>query len=473
MSDYLKYSIYFFLTLVFLIDLPHDTEGQRRITYETLARQQRQQDIFFDNFTLPASKKNNAEFVTAFRINYNFLPFKKAKESVEKIQFFSSVSLSIEVFEQSKSNSGKKDEEISVKGLKTVARSFWQDTAYAASYDETQSSDAFIEGSLTVTLPPGDYSYVLQLKKGDEKEGQTSRKRNFRILPYQDKRQGNMIFVDSFQENPDRPPGELDLTNFGNNVFFGEDFYVFVHLPQHRGSDSYQIKVNQIDIGSEDTTFTKSVYSSAFTGKDVYENLKPALDQKNGKLHLNLATVEEGEDYYIHKIPNSKFQNGAYRIIVSRNGQKNPVSVGLYRSRWLDMPRSLLNVDVAIDMLRFIVDEKTIKNLKSGNQQEKERKFREFWKQRDPTPNTEFNELMAEYYRRVDYTYDKFSTVNVNGYNTDRGEIYIKYGAPKNIERKFPAGEPAVEIWTYGENRTFVFRAVSGFGDFELVRNSN
>lgn len=473
MSDSLKYTIYLFLTLVLLFDIPHSTEGQRRITYETLARQQRQQDIFFDNFTLPASKKNNAEFVTAFRINYNFLPFKKAKESVKEFQFFSSVSLSIEVFEQSESNRGKKDKDISVKGLKPVARSFWQDTAYASTYDETQSSRSFIEGNLTVSLPPGDYSYVLQLRRGDEKEGQTSRKRNFRILPYQDKRQGNMIFVDSYPENSGSPPAQLDLTNFGNNVFFGEDFYVFVHLPQHRNSDSYQIKVNQIDIGSEDTTFTKSVYSSSFTGDDIYEDVKPALVQKNGKLFLDLAGVEDGEDYYLHKIPNSSFQNGAYRIIISRNGQKNPVSVGLYRSRWLDMPTSLLNVDVAIDMLRFIVDEKTIKRLKSGNQREKERKFRDFWKQRDPTPDTEFNELMAEYYRRVDYAYDEFSTVNANGYNTDRGEIYIKYGAPKNIERKFPAGEPAVEIWTYSNNRTFVFRAVSGFGDFELVRNSN
>ena len=36
-------------------------------------------------------------------------------------------------------------------------------------------------------------------------------------------------------------------------------------------------------------------------------------------------------------------------------------------SRWLDMPVSLLNIDVAIDMMRFIVDESELDRLQRGS----------------------------------------------------------------------------------------------------------
>ncbi|MDX1586711.1 MAG: GWxTD domain-containing protein, partial [Balneolaceae bacterium] len=162
------------------------------------------------------------------------------------------------------------------------------------------------------------------------------------------------------------------------------------------------------------------------------------------------------------------FPNSIYRLTVTRDGQARPVARTVFHSLWIEMPTSLLNLDVAIDMLKFIVSKEEIKRIKSGSQAVREQKFREFWESKDPTPKTEYNELMAEYYRRIDYAYEHFTTINTIGYESDQGEIYIKYGPPKNIERKFPTGEPAVEIWTY-ENRQFVFRATSGFGDFRLV----
>lgn len=75
---------------------------------------------------------------------------------------------------------------------------------------------------------------------------------------------------------------------------------------------------------------------------------------------------------------------------------------------------------------------------------------------------------MAEYYRRIDHTYEKFSSINQPGFETDMGKIYIRRGPPDQIERRFPSGERAVEVWKY-PNKTYVFRATSGFGDFKLI----
>nr|WP_286670562.1 GWxTD domain-containing protein [Fodinibius salsisoli] len=123
-------------------------------------------------------------------------------------------------------------------------------------------------------------------------------------------------------------------------------------------------------------------------------------------------------------------------------------------------------------MLHYIVNEKTLDQLRSGSESAREQKFRAFWEKRDPTPDTEYNELMAEYYRRIDYAYQNFTTNNTIGYESDQGEIYIKFGPPENKERRFPANGSTIEIWTY-PNRQFVFRATTGFGDFKLVTDQS
>ena len=45
----------------------------------------------------------------------------------------------------------------------------------------------------------------------------------------------------------------------------------------------------------------------------------------------------------------------------------------------------------------------------------------------DPTPSTEHNELMEEYYRRVSYSNENFDGWK-DGWETDRGMIYILFG---------------------------------------------
>src|SRR5690625_5978195 len=100
------------------------------------------------------------------------------------------------------------------------------------------------------------------------------------------------------------------------------------------------------------------------------------------------------------------------------------------------MPTSLYNIDVAVDMLRFILAENERRELASGAAADKERKVRQFWAERDPTPEAEFNELMAEYYRRVDDAYKNFSSLQVPGYDTEQGQTDIVCGPAVSVERR-------------------------------------
>jgi GWxTD domain-containing protein len=74
-----------------------------------------------------------------------------------------------------------------------------------------------------------------------------------------------------------------------------------------------------------------------------------------------------------------------------------------------------------------------------------------FWKQRDPTMNTEKNEFREEHYRRINYVNHFFGrSVPKAGWQTDRGRIYIILGEPNDIQRF--EGKTQVyptEVWFY------------------------
>src|SRR6266550_342654 len=65
--------------------------------------------------------------------------------------------------------------------------------------------------------------------------------------------------------------------------------------------------------------------------------------------------------------------------------------------------------------------------------EEREQFIGEFWRLRDPDPDTEENEYREGYYERVQYANEHFSS-GIAGVKTDRGRIYLKYGKPDDVE---------------------------------------
>lgn len=70
--------------------------------------------------------------------------------------------------------------------------------------------------------------------------------------------------------------------------------------------------------------------------------------------------------------------------------------------------------------------------------EEREEFIEQFWLRRDPDPDTPENEYREEYYRRIAYANEKF-TSGIPGWKTDRGRIYITWGPPDSVESR-PAG---------------------------------
>ena len=104
----------------------------------------------------------------------------------------------------------------------------------------------------------------------------------------------------------------------------------------------------------------------------------------------------------------------------------------------------------------------------------------DFWKRRDPTPDTPVNEARRVFYDGVAYAEKHFGEkgrVSAPGWRTDRGRIYIKYGEPEEQLDRVQAGRAVpYQVWRYrqGRDRYFVFADRSnGIGIYQLVHSND
>jgi GWxTD domain-containing protein len=90
------------------------------------------------------------------------------------------------------------------------------------------------------------------------------------------------------------------------------------------------------------------------------------------------------------------------------------------------------------DVIWIITDQERAAFKQLSNDEERDNFIEAFWQRRDPTPDTEENEYKEEHYRRIAYANEHFAA-GIPGWKSDRGRIYIMYGAADEVE-SHPSG---------------------------------
>ena len=143
------------------------------------------------------------------------------------------------------------------------------------------------------------------------------------------------------------------------------------------------------------------------------------------------------------------------------------------------------------DVPYLITDEekKAYKALKTDD--ERENFIENFWRRRDPNPDTEENEFREEYYERIAYANEHYAS-GIPGWKTDRGRIYIAWGKPDGVESHPTGGSydrPSYEgggstttypfeTWFYrhldnvGDGIEIEFVDPTGTGEYRIARNA-
>lgn len=247
---------------------------------------------------------------------------------------------------------------------------------------------------------------------------------------------------------------EWTLANFGGAIPFGHREYWLIVPTKDLGAERIVVM-----FAAESDTLEVASEEYVETDLDIVERGDEIrLVQRDG------ASAR----YFVVKGFSNALREGAYETRIIEEGGTTDTTQVVVNVRWIDKPISLQSTHYAVTMLRYVEDEEVVDSLLDADDQA--RALFEYWARRDPTPETEFNELAAEYYRRVDHARVEFRTFEgKDGATTDRGRIYIKYGPPSDVTREMSEYGASIEIWRYeAKDKTFRFVDKSGLGNYQL-----
>jgi GWxTD domain-containing protein len=124
-----------------------------------------------------------------------------------------------------------------------------------------------------------------------------------------------------------------------------------------------------------------------------------------------------------------------------------------------------------VQQLRYIMNQNELRYIRSLKPEKYKQAIEEFWRVKDPTPDTNRNEFRETFEARVLDADQNYTIRNYRpGWKTDRGKIFIKYGSPDEIvSDAYPLDRPPYIIWYYySENKIFQFYDFDGWGNYQL-----
>ncbi|MDW7680864.1 MAG: GWxTD domain-containing protein [bacterium] len=322
----------------------------------------------------------------------------------------------------------------------------WQEEIVADSYGNTKSRRMFSITYEKFDLPAQEYN--VSVKFMDKETGQT-REEDIKVM------------LRDFQKQP------LAISDLA--------------VVRNLKTDSLGVKSFMPDVGNFIVDISKDIfgYFEIYNRSKSDDNYDISYSIVNAKGKAVYKTKYKREfdgprtlDYFL--IPTADLSQGVYtlKMRVKQGSEKQEIAKRLV-VRWIDLPATIEDVDLAIQQVKYIADKNEWNRLKKADDDEKLDEFKAFWKKRDPSPGTRENEWMDEYYRRIAYANAKFGGFR-EGWKSDMGMIFIIFGPPSDIERHpFDSGSKPYEIWYYYSiNKQFVFMDETGFGEYRLLTRS-
>lgn len=343
-------------------------------------------------------------------------------------------------------------------------RSNWTDTIYVDQYEETTAKNDYFSSFINVTLKRSKYNIGMKLI-GRLLETVAEKEIEFDTKSDADKLFINKpIFVYEESTNSFRPfvlDGNLPFGDFDVKAFF------YIEDDKLSSSLTYEIKNEKIqDEGSWNNEIDLSGKIEKITGKEFIienkDNPYIKIEDKSSANNFSLMRID---------IPAELLSPGTYELILKQS--TNDTNKINFEVEWNNQPLSFQNPEYAAKSMYYILTDEEYDIIKEGSNKEILKKILKYWKAKDPTPETPYNEAMTEYFRRVDYAFFNYKTLSIpDGSKTERGKIHILYGAPSNVDDELVDGK-ARQIWEYSNlQKEFVFEKIS-VGNYRLIEVNN
>lgn len=311
-----------------------------------------------------------------------------------------------------------------------------------ASYELTNSRRDFLVGMFTVEQPPGEYNLqLLMTDRESSRREKIERKVTMNPSPAQAFDLSDVMLAGSAEADPEtRLPKEPIAGGVAGEP--AGTLYAYFDLWRTDPTTPCQVMLNVADRQGKE----KARDSLAIVGGETLAAFSMPLSLEGlgfGRYDLFLTAECAGKE-------------------VARRTTFDVNSHGL--------PGTIRDLDQAIKELRHIAGREEIAKLTDQFSSQREAAFIAFWNELYPCPGEAVNGKMLEYYARISYANDNFST-STPGWETDRGRVLAIYGRPSEVERHaFEEDGTPYEIWYYNHlGKRFVFRDEYGFGDYRLT----
>ena len=322
----------------------------------------------------------------------------------------------------------------------------WSMDVRATEFDKTVSHKLYSLTHQSIEVEPGNYLLAVSVKDQEtKKEGKTTR----------------ALLVSNY---------EKDSVSLSDIMIASQ----MVHTQDGMNKIVPNV-TGMIESGKESLNLYIEVYDSGAPEKILLASR--IFDKSRNVVHQSLheQRLANPRTSSFIRIDSLSLPVGTYLVTIQaqRAGKETTAVATTSRSvfvRWTDIPFSITDLRKAVEQIRYLAQPTEYDYITSAaNDEELRSRFLEFWKKRDPDQSTVRNELMEEYYKRIEYANKHYSHF-IEGWRTDMGMVFIRFGPADNVERHpFDGNSKPYEVWYYYNiERQFIFVDESGFGDYRL-----
>ncbi len=406
-----------FVAVLFLNNFSYSKDGSSSSTSNQDFK------VYFDILSYKGKEPEKTDIKVFLQIPYKSLSFIKKGN-----KFLGGYSVDIVFFDKEKG--------------KPKFEKVWNEEFLVDNYKETESGKSYHISYRTISTTPGEYFLKGSIR---DKYSLSNIVFNAKVQVRKINADFGMSDIMFTNSNNSKNNSKMIIPNISNIVTNSDNsvkIYFQVYSDKKRGAMAkYRIYGKE-----EDESFLVSEYLDLKPGvNDIFYNIK-----------------------------NVDFKLGEYFLTVSLTAEDTALTISS-RKRFTSIikyyPKSITNLNQAIKEMVYIAPPTVIDKIEDApTYGEKLERFKAFWKSKDPSPSTPRNEVLNEYYRRVEYANRHFKHY-FPGWKTDMGKVYITLGPPHQIDRHpLELGTNPYEVWTYFDiNRQFVFVDETGFGDYRLI----
>lgn len=414
--------------------------------------------VFVEAHNFISDRPGMSRLDVGVRIPLSFFVFVRARPESGAAPFVARTDVAVEILDRTRAS---------------TARNILRREITSPDQSHASTPEDFLEEMFSFDLAPGDYVIATEVsdlessRRFIDKSGNKTLK-NFSGSTLE---VSDLLFLTASADS-----GPVTPASFGGDLPFGRraDGYLEFLSPAPVESirASFAIRAAQSDRDARSSPAPDSFRAVAISRSRF---LAPVKGEEGFGYRVIPPTGVPRYSLWLSGIGDT-LPEGAYELETRISGGSSSTTLRHpFRIRWIDMPRSLRSIQMALEALRYIASDSEMNDIRSASRERQKDRFTLFWKRRDPTPATAFNERMAEFYRRVDYAAENFGSFREpNGMKTDRGKAYILYGPPGKIERSLRPGSDPQEVWMYPNlHKRLVFIDREHHGDYKLFETGD